>query len=291
MIRLFFRLLGRGIRDLFHHPWLQTLTLAAVTLVTLLTGLFLMVLYNLDLQLQKNRGQVQFQIYWQQGADMEGVERQWAELKELPNLSSIRTFTPEQGLQLLTSSLTLGSDLAVLKGQSPLPPTALLEFTLSGKDEGEWAKGMLAHLSGLPQVRKVHFNPLQVDLATSWTRFSRTVIWPLILFLGLMLALIVGNTIKLSLLHRKQEVDVLRLVGASRFYIQLPLLSGGAFQGFLGSLLALAMLKGIQLGLQNLLNFPPLWLTISFLPLEQAAGLVLALSLVGLISSWVAVRL
>jgi hypothetical protein len=58
-------------------PWLQFLTLAAVTLVTLLTGLFLMVLYNLDLQLQQNRGQVQFQIYWQQDADHEHVARQW----------------------------------------------------------------------------------------------------------------------------------------------------------------------------------------------------------------------
>jgi cell division transport system permease protein len=291
MIPLFFRLLGRGVRELFQHPWLQFLTLAAVTLVTLLTGLFLMVLYNLDLQLQQNRGQVQFQIYWQQDADHEHVARQWAELKKLPHLTAIKTFTPEQGLQVLTNTLTLGSDLAVLRGKSPLPPTALLEFTLTGRDEGKWAKDMLAHLSGLPHVRKVQFNPLQVDLATSWTRFSTTVIWPLILFLGLILALIVGNTIKLSLLHRRQEVDVLRLVGASRFYIQLPLLAGGAFQGLMGSILALAMLKGIQIGLENLLNFPPLWLTIRFLPLEQAAGLVLALSLGGLLSSWVAVRL
>jgi cell division transport system permease protein len=291
MIPLFFRLLGRGVRELFNHPWLQTLTLAAVTLVTLLTGLFLMVLYNLDLQLQQNSGQVQFQIYWQQDAEMEQVAKQWAELKKLPHLTSMKTFTPEQGLQVLTTTLTLGSELAALKGKSPLPPTALLEFTLSAKDEDKWAQDMLAQLNGLPSVRKVHFNPLQVDLATSWTRFSTTVIWPLILFLGLILALIVGNTIKLSLLHRKHEVDVLRLVGASRFYIQLPLLAGGAFQGLLGSILALAMLKGVQIGLENLLNFPPLWLTIHFLPLEQAAGLVLALTLVGLLSSWVAVRL
>jgi cell division transport system permease protein len=291
MSPLFPRLVARGIRDLFEHPWLQTLTLAAVTLVTLLTGLFLMVLYNLDLQLKQNRGQVQFQVYWQQGADPAAVSKQWAELGNLPHLTSIKTFSPEQGLQVLTNTLTLGGDLTVLKGKSPLPHTALLEFSLSGENESQWAQDMLARLNGMPHVRKVHFNPLQVDLATSWTRFSRTVIWPLILFLGLILALIVGNTIKLSLLHRKNEVEVLRLVGASRYYIQLPLLAGGAFQGMLGSLLALAMLKGIQVGLENLLNFPPLWLTIRFLPFEQAAGLVLALTMVGLLSSWVAVRL
>ncbi|MFW6235356.1 MAG: cell division protein FtsX [Desulfovibrionales bacterium] len=290
MMTLFFRLISRGIRTLFHHPWLQALTLGAVTLVTLLAGLFLMVLYNLDLQLKTSQGQIQFQVYWEQEADMETVTRTWEDLKRLPHLTAMETFTPEQGLETLDDSLPGGANLKVLRGQSPLPPTALLAFSLPGEPEPTWAKEMLGDLGAISGVKKVHYNPVQVDLANSWFRFSRNVIWPLIVFLGLILALIVGNTIKLSMLHRREEVEILHLVGASRFYIQLPLLAGGAFQGLMGSLLALSMLKGIQLGLRDLLNFPPLHLTIRFLPPEQLLGLILALTLVGFFSSWVAVR-
>ncbi|MFW6324409.1 MAG: hypothetical protein ACOC0U_05025, partial [Desulfovibrionales bacterium] len=106
MLALFFRLLVRGIRDLFKHPWLQTLTLAAVVLVTLLTGLFLLVLHNLDLQLQKNRGQIEFQVFWQQAADMEEVRAQWEKMEEMPHLVSKKTFSPEEGFNNLNTYLS-----------------------------------------------------------------------------------------------------------------------------------------------------------------------------------------
>lgn len=290
MFDQFFRLIQRGVKDLFLHPWLQVLTLAAVTLVTLLTGLFLLLVHNLDAQIKKNQGHVQFQIYWRLDTPLDQVKKQWLQLDQLPNLAEKQTFTPEQALNILSESLAPGVGYKQLQGKSPLPATALVHFILPEDNEDGWSQKMLERLNSLPGVAKVHFNPLQVDLAQSWLRVSRLVVWPLILFLGLVLALIVGNTIKLSQFHRRDEVEILRLVGASRFYIQLPMLAGGAFQGFSGSVLALGMLKGLQLGVKNVLNFPPLWLQIDFLPLSELGLLVLALTVVGLISSWVAVR-
>ena len=283
------RLISRGVKDLFSNPWAQALTLAVVTLVTFLGGLFLLLLHNLDTHLVATQGQVQFQVFWESGADMGEVRKQWDEIARMDRLESVRTFTPEMGLSLIEASLAQGVDLGWLKEDNPIPPTALIRFNL-GRDDPELASRMLSRLQAMPGVDTVHYNPLQLDLARSWMGFTRTVMWPLIAFLTLILGLVVGNTFKLSLLHRTEEIELLRMVGATRWYIQLPLVIGGLVQGIVGGCLALGMLKLVQISLADLLHLPPLWITITFLPLNEVLLVLGVLALVGMGSSWVAVR-
>ena len=290
MVHIVLKLMLRGVTDIRHHPWIQILTLAAVTLVAFLGGLFLMVLHNLDLELQRAGGDIQFQIYWQPEAEQELVRSQWEALRGLDHLAEIKTFSGDQALELLMQRLGGTGDFAWLQGNNPLPATALLTFAVQDDDQQTWAKATYLHLESMEGVQKVSFNPLQLDLARGWARFSNQVIWPLILFLGVVLALVVGNTIKLSQLHRQNEVDILRLVGAARWYIQLPMLVSGAVLGLLGGILALLMLKGVQLSLRDLLHFPPLWLRLDFLPSSQTLTFLTGIVVMGVLSSWVALR-
>ena len=287
------RLMWRGVRDLGVHPWAQALTLAAVTLVAFLGGLFLLVLHNLDRELAAAHGSAAFQVYWKQGIGQEEIARQWKELAALPGLASMQTFTPDQALTDLMAAMKGSLDtssLAALKGQNPLPPTALLVFDAPQGGPGSWAKDMVGSLAGRPGVERVTYNPLQMDLARSWSGFTRRVAWPLMAFLALVVGLSVGNTVRLSLLSRQNEVDILQLVGAGRWYIQLPLLTGGAVQGLLGSGLALGMLKALQAGVAELLAAPPLMLTVRFLPLADALVLAATVTGVCVLASLVALR-
>jgi cell division transport system permease protein len=283
----------RGVRDLAVHPWAQALTLAAVTLVAFLGGLFFLVLHNLDRELAAARGSAAFQVYWKAGIGTEEIARQWKELAALPGLSDMQTFTPDQALADLVGAMKGSLDttaLAALKGQNPLPPTALLVFDAPAGSPGTWAKDLVAKLSARAGVDRVNYNPLQMDLARSWSGFTRKVAWPLMAFLALVVGLSVGNTVRLSLLSRQNEVEILQLVGAGRWYIQLPLLTGGAAQGLMGSALALAMLKAIQVGVADLLAAPPLMLTLRFLPPADALLLAATVTGVCVLASVVAMR-
>jgi hypothetical protein len=113
-------------------------------------------------------------------------------------------------------------------------------------------------------VASVHVNPLQMDLSRSVVDVSRTLLWPAGVFLLLLVALVVGNTVKLSLLARADEVAILRLVGAKTWYIRLPLLAGGVAQGLAGAGMALGLLKVLQHSLADVLDVPPLWIRIVF---------------------------
>lgn len=292
MLALFFRLIGRGIRDLGLHPWANFFTLIAVTMVSLLAGLFMITLHNVNQELLKSRGQVEIQIFWKAGSPLEDIEKQWADLKTLEGLKDVRTFTPETALKQLSEALSDSDDFSWLdKSNNPLPPTALLSFSVEpGVENDRWATNLLRELKALPFVDKVHYNPLQIDLARGWINLTQSIVWPIIGFLGLVVALVVGNTMRLSLMTRHDEIEILYLVGAKQWFIRLPLLTGGAILGLLGSSIALGSLYGAQQFFTDILNFPPLFMKLTFLPTEQCAILIGTVTMIGMLSSFVAVK-
>lgn len=285
----------QGVRDLHLNPWAQLLTLAAVTLVAFLSGLFLMALVTLNHQLGTVRGETVFQVYWRPGTDISEVRDQWAAMSHVPGFSKLQSFTPDDALKSLGQRLgrsgqSLTKDFPFLAGKSPLPPTALVTFAPKDDDFDTWLREVTGYLKALPGVERVAATPLRDELGQAWRKVSHFVMWPSIGFLCLVLALVVGNTIRLSLLARAQEVEILKLVGAFTWYIRLPLLVGGAVLGFAGGGLALALLHFMHLQIRHVLNFPPLLMEIRFLPWELALLLVAVPTLMGVIGSWVAVR-
>lgn len=296
MIGAVLRLVLQGLKDLGLNPWAQALTLAAVTLVAFLGGLFLLFIHNLDRELAMVRGEVLFQVYWKLEADPQAVAAQWEALADLPALSALATYTPDQALDELATKFS--RELELDQPGGVIPHTALLAFNPAGGEGGDrdagavedWSKQMLMYLQHLDGVRAVHVNPLRTDLARAWTGASRAVVWPVLALLSLILALVVGNTIKLSLLSRRREIDILRLVGAARWYIQLPLLVGGAVQGLVGGVLALGLLRLARAGLADAVALLPLELTVRFLPLSHCLAIPAVLAAVCLAASWVAVK-
>lgn len=290
MLSIILRLVGRGLKDMFRRPWSQCLTLAAVTLAAFLGGLFLLVVDNLDRELLDVKGRFAFQVYWEPTEDLTTVRKGWANLQSLPHLNSWQTFTPEQALTDLARALDGAKAVKNLQAENPIPPTALLFFSPPPEEADAFARDMLQQLQALPGVTDVHYDALQMELARSWAGFSRTLLWPLAFMLTLVVALLVGNTMKLSMLSRRDEIEILHLVGAARWYIRLPLVAGGAALGVVAGALALALLRGAQIALAAFCSAPPLNIDVQYLPPMQAAALVGVLAAVGMASGWVAVK-
>jgi cell division transport system permease protein len=285
------KLTYRGVRDMFQHPWAQLFTVLAVSMAAVLAGIFLLLLHNVNEELIRNRGAVEFQVFWRVGADMDEVRTQWERMRGMEHLKEMETYTPETALRELSKDLSGQGALDWLKEDNPLPASAFLSFSIPPGDLSEvWAKGLLAELRTLPDVQAVHYNPMQLDLANSWLAVSRSVIWPVMGFLGLVVAMVVGNTVKLAMLTRKDEIEILSLVGAHPWYIRAPLLASGAVTGLVSSGLALGLLRLLHLRLEHVLDFPPVFVVISFLPTQQSLLLTGVVTLVCVAGSWVAVR-
>jgi len=285
------RLTGRGIADFALHPVAQLLTLVAVAMVTLLTGLILTGLYNVNLELLKSRGEVEFQVYWKTDYPTEDVLKDWDVVTNMEFLNDFQTFTPENALTELATTLGETGDFSWLADNNPLPYSGLALFKVPPDAQSDgWAAKILTSLKSLPGVEKVNYTPFQADLAQGWMKITRVIIWPVLGFLGLIVSLVVHNTIKLSLMTRMDEVEILSLVGAKPSYIRWPLLTGGFIQGLLGSGAGIGLLATVHSVTAEALNFPPFLIEIEFLPYDQLALLAGCVTLVAMASSWVAVK-
>ncbi len=283
------RLVAKGIRDMWSHPWAQLFTLAGVGLTTFLAGLFVLMLFNLDKEISRHQGQVEFQVYWEHRDEPQEISAQWESIGKWEHLESMETFTSQQAMRELAAAMGRDVMPKATAGKSSLPPTALLVFRVPESDP-QWTRNLFEKLKKQPGVAEVHFNPLQMDMARSWITASQRFVWPLIGLLALAAGLLVGNTVKLAQMSRRDEIEILRLVGASRTYIRLPLICGGAALGLLGGLLGTGLLKLFQLAAQQLLVAPPLLMELHFPPPYQAAILAAGPALAGLLGSWAAIR-
>lgn len=296
MIRIILRLIIRGVRDLGQNPAAQFAALGAVTATTFLSGLFLMALITLDLQLGSSGGESAFQVYWRRDADQDQVREQWQSYILLPGFKEVKTYSPSEALSELGARLGrsagagLEQSFPFLAEKSPLPATALITFAPDGGDLESWARETELYLSSQPGVERVVTTPLRDELGRAWQQMKGWVMWPSVAFLFLLLGLVVGNTVRLALVARAGEIEILRLAGAFAWYIRLPLVAGAAVTGLGGGLLALLFLRILHWRVENVLNFPPLLMEIRFLTPALALALVLAPMLTAALAARLAVR-
>lgn len=295
MSRVVLRLLVQGVRDLALNPMVQLATLAAVTMVVFMTGLFIMALTTLDFQLGTVRGEVAFQVYWHSGTDEAQIQEQWESFRHLPGFQHIKTYTPAEALRELGAKIGHGSGkleggFPFLTEKSPLPATALLTFASEDLHVERWLVDMTGFLKSQPGVSSVITTSLRDDLGKAWRTVNSYVIWPSVIFLTLVQGLVVAGTVRLSLLDRTYEIEILQMVGAFPWYVRMPLVSSGMLICLAGSCMALGLLKIVHTQIRDVINFAPLLVEIQFPDRPLAAGLLLVPAIMGGVASWMAVR-
>jgi cell division transport system permease protein len=152
-------------------------------------------------------------------------------------VASVELRTPEQALAGFRESSGLGEALDALGG-NPLP--TLLIVVPRGEDDG----GLVTALQALPQTDQVQHDAVWRQRLDSWLRFGERVVQVLSVLLGLGAVLVVGNTVRLDIQSRREEIGVLQLLGASDGFIRRPFLYLGVWYGLGAGLLALGLIAG-----------------------------------------------
>jgi cell division transport system permease protein len=149
--------------------------------------------------------------------------------------------TPAQALDRLRVQLgTLSSALDGLPG-NPLPAT--LEMTPA---PGTDVRGLAQRLAGLPGVREVDYGREWFDRLESLARALRQFGTAALVIIAFAALLVVANTIRLAVYARRDEIEIMKLVGATDGYVRAPFLIEGALQGLCGALLTSAALVAVQ---------------------------------------------
>lgn len=164
-------------------------------------------------------------------------------LRARGDIAQVTLKTPQEGLQELRerSGLAEAIDAA---GDNPLP--SVLVVVPKG-DETLLADS----LRTLPEADLVQHDAQWRQRLDGWLRFGNRVAWVLAALLGLGALLVVGNTVRLDIQSRREEIGVLQLLGATDGFIRRPFLYLGACYGLVAGALALALLTAADLSLRE----------------------------------------
>jgi cell division transport system permease protein len=175
-------------------------------------------------------------VFLDVGIEQAAVDRLTSRLSTWPDVLAVDPITPQQGMDEL--SRQLGMDpVGDLLQDNPLP--WVLEVTLSA---GADRDGLLQRLDGQQGVASVLADLQWLERLDAMTDVLGQLAWLLAVLLALGVAVVIGNTIRLDVQNRREEIEVMALVGATAAFIRRPFLYSGLWYGLLGGLLAWALI-------------------------------------------------
>lgn len=231
--------LGRMLRK----PWATALTVGVMAVALALPLGLWAALANIERFTGDVEQSRQIAVFLKPGLAAERASALAEELRARRDIAAIELRTPEQGLAELREKSGLGEAIATLDG-NPLP--SLLLITPKG-DELLLAES----LKTLPDADLVQHDAGWRQRLDGWLRFGTRLAWVLAALLGLGALLVVGNTVRLDIQSRREEIGVLQLLGATDGFIRRPFLYLGACYGLASGALALALLTAADLALRE----------------------------------------
>ncbi len=209
-------------------------------------------------------------------------------LQKRPDIRAVRFIDREEGLRQLQAN-GLGDITAGLPG-NPLPHT--LVVTPRAPDAAG-LESLAAELAKLQQVDRVHMDAEWARRLSALMGLGRDLVAMLAVLLGLALAAITGNTIRLQIYAQRDEIEVARLIGATDRFIRRSFLYFGAIQGLSGGIAAWLLISLAALLVQDSVSQLAASYGTSFLIAGltwQESGILLATStLLGLLGAYLAV--
>lgn len=276
--------------QLLRAPMSTLLTCAVMAVALSLPGGLHLLLENARQLSGAWQNQAQVSVFLERGAE-ERTGGLADELRQQAGIDTVRVITPTQALQEFSALSGLSESVLVLE-ENPLPAVLVLDLETESAD-AQSVEGLVEQLSARPEVDLV-----QVDL--EWLKRLQAIAHILtrgivvlagVLALGILL--IVGNTIRLSIESRHDEIEVAKLVGATDAFIRRPFLYRGVWYGLFSGLLAVAligigvaMLRGPVNTLTELYHSD---FALANLSMRASMILILLGIFLGLVGSWMAV--
>jgi cell division transport system permease protein len=253
--------LRAALRGISASPLTSGVAIATIGVSLVLVGAFALLVANMQRLLDDFGDALHVTAYLEDGLSEDHQRQLAATAATVEGVTSVRLVSKQEALERFRGGVGRGA--ALLEGLSENPLPASLEIGLA--PEHRSAAGLArvsGSLDGLPGIQELTSGQDWVEGYLRAIALVRGVGWGLALILALATLLIVANTIRLAVLSRRDELEILALVGASRAYVGTPFLIEGLIQGAAGGALALLLLyavfrlvlPGFEFGLELLLG-------------------------------------
>lgn len=255
------------------------ITISTIGIALVMMGAFLLATMNLESFLQQMQAEALVTAYLKQGFAITDAKTLSLKLTGLAEIENIEVVTPDQAARELFSSPDDQQlmQIGITQDSNPLPTTLRIRIK-----SGNQLESLLQKLKNEPMIDNISYGE---DLFQQFHGMSQ-LLWLssliIVILLGLASLFIVYNTVRLTLFMRREEIVIMKLVGATNWFVRGPFLVEGFIQGMAGSFLAIIILfSAYKFTLSKLAELIPFFTTnIGF---EQLIKLSAKLLMMGIV--------
>lgn len=282
-----------GILNSYKNKLMSLASISIVVASLILYGIFLLFIINLKHNAKILNEQPQMQVFCEYELDETQVNQVEKSIKENENVQECKTITAKEALEKF--KMDMGEDAEVLEGydESLLP----VSFVIKLKDPGKSADSA-EEIKKIEGVNKVKYSQEIIDFFAKFTYWINIISGFLIVLLLVISVFIIANTIKLTVFARRKEINIMKYIGATDWFIRWPFIVEGVIIGVVGAIIAFVLTSYGYSSLEKKYSSELLNVTMNFIKLVKMGEVgfrILMLysllgSVVGAIGSFISIR-
>lgn len=213
-------------------------SVSSVVAVLVITGMILMFMVNIQYLANVVEDTIELKAFLDLDLEQYEINDIKAQLEKTPNIDTTVFESKDEALEKFSEQIGERKDLiSGLKENNPLQNSFIITIK-DANEAGETSK-IVANIEGVEEVK---YGEEIVEKVLQSTKFVRIFTVIITIILAVVSVFIISNTIKLTVFSRKREINIMKYIGATNWYIRWPFLIEGAILGLMGSLFSLLIL-------------------------------------------------
>jgi len=288
MITLFFK---RAVDDIFKNRFLNLVTVITISLSILITSAFILFFINTSEIINSWKKGLRIMAYLKPGTNNTDMAYLKQAILSLDGVDKLRYIPKEEALNQLRTQMEHQASLLENLTENPLPDSFEIRMTAT---IGSWQRiaSLATQIETLTQVEEVEYGQRWIGRFIHLFNLFRLAGYAMGALFFMAAIFIVANTIRLVIYSRRDEVEIMRLVGATDNFIKIPFYFQGLIQGALGAVIGLGMLYlsffFISANVEQ--QVLPGLLSLQFIPPQILGAILLGSMLVGWLGCYISLK-
>lgn len=240
-LRILYRLSVETFHDIKRTGIVNLVIITTMAAILTIFGSFFRFAMSISSFAKELGNVLEISVYLKQGSDANVVKNR---VKEFSHVEAVSIIPKE------TSWVNLKREMDLPDMENPLPDTLHVKV-----DKPENIDEVFKNVKQLKSVEDMSYAQDLAKKIEALNKIVNTITVFVVFIMGMLTITIINNTIQLVIQSRKDEIEIMRLMGVSNWYIRFPLIMQGAFYGFSGALIAVLPLNVVQNGLNNVHQF------------------------------------
>lgn len=239
-INTFFYSIGQGFKNIFRNGMFSLASIATMSACIFMFGIFYILIVNVSIMVKNVEQEVAITVFFDKGLEDDRIEEIGEDIEKRTEVKKIIFISAEEAWETFKKDYFYGNEeYAEGFTENPLEDHANYEVYL--KDVSEQT-GLVTYIKSLEGVREVKQSQAVADTLTEFNKALSLVSAGIILILLCVAVFLINNTVSVGISVRREEIGIMKLIGATDFLVRAPFVVEGIVIGMIGALIPLGLL-------------------------------------------------